>query len=216
MNSKKNKLKYELPDYVQGKISDEKLLKKIENEIKSDKDFMEEYSSIKSFLGKQMSIIEREAPQGYYSALLPEILNKAESAQSKKGFSIILNWRLATIFSVIILSVIFYRIGIYTPDNENLNTFIQQDSVNSVTAQIKDSIVPESNAGVTENSGIVTTIQKTKFKKVNPSDDFYDLLNENEELMKDYEQEESLDNAIKDLSDSRLNQILNEINNLNL
>jgi hypothetical protein len=216
MNSKKNKMRYELPDYVQGKISDEKLLHKIEDEIKSDKDFMEEYISIKSFFGQQMSINEREAPQGYYSTLLPEILNKAEQKKNKKGFSFILNWRLATIFTVIILSVIFYRIGIFTPGNDKLNTFIQHDSMNNLTTQINDSIVPESDANVKENTGIVTTTQKSKYKKDNPADDFYDLLNENEELMQDYEQEEPLDDVVKDLSDSKLNQLLNEINNLNL
>lgn len=216
MNSKKNKLKYELPDYVQGKISDKKLLKKIEDEIKSDKDFMEEYSSIKSFFGKQMSISEREAPQGYYSTLLPEIITKAEGTQNKKGLSILFNRKLATILSVIILSVIFYRIGIYTPGNDKLNTFIQHDSDKSDITGIKDSIVPESDVSIKENSGIVSVTPKAKYVKDNSSDDFYDLLNENVELMQEYESEESLEEDIKDLSESRLNQILDEINNLNL
>ena len=83
---KKNKLIFDLPDYIQGKIIDKKIIKSIEEEIRDNEDFRNEYETLKAFLKSDISLKEEEAPNGYYNNLLPQILDKLEKRNHVESF----------------------------------------------------------------------------------------------------------------------------------
>lgn len=219
---KKNKLIFDLPDYIQGKIIDKKIIKSIEEEIRDNEDFRNEYETLKAFLKSDISLQEEEAPNGYYNNLLPQILDKLEKRNRVESFykKYIFNWKLATVFSIFILVIIFYKnidfsgnsiennfpSGlneiITTQDsngfsNANDNTLISDNSTN----QISDSSMSVKN-NITKSSFHKSKINKTE-ETLDPQESLY--INENDE---------SIIDIIENTPDNEVNNLIEKINNI--
>lgn len=128
---------YELPDFIEGKISDEIIRNKIISLIKEDENFRMEYESLKNSIGSIRST-KINSPGNEYFANLTLKINKridekiypAGVLEKLKGLFI--NWKFATVFSVLLITVIFYKSGLIKNEGGNyLNEKISEFTVHN-------------------------------------------------------------------------------------
>ncbi len=144
MNNKLNieELKYLIPDYITGQISDaDKAL--IENALKESAELKEFHNELKStFEFTETVKFEEPSPQ-YFSNLLPRIHQRIEEQESKK-FSwdkIALLWKvLVPVAAIVVIALVYYMVKQpntqFTKDEQKKIEDIKKDSS-------KDSNKPE-------------------------------------------------------------------------
>ena len=135
------KLMHELPDYINGSITDDELRREIKNEIDSNPEFRSEYESMKStfsFLGE--AALHEPSPF-YFTNLLPNINKRIDAIESKHE-SVMPAWLINALKFAIPVVIIILGYFIYTqitgsddPSKEQMthdkNTIIQDDQPNT-------------------------------------------------------------------------------------
>ena len=164
---KNEDLLYSLPDYITGKLVDEDLKFRIENEINLNTDFKQEYEMMKETYSSIKDLQFSEPPAHYFNNLVPRLNQRIESV-SKFSFSHL--FRLANLFkyalpavSVIVLIVIF---TFPNKSNKNENMFKQTDNTiteimkaNTDTLQTDNETVENTSA---EENIVVENIQENE------------------------------------------------------
>lgn len=142
-----NGLLFELPDFIEGKISDDILRSKIISMIDDDRDFRMEYELLKNSLSS-IRQTEIESPGNeYFSNLTLKINKKIDESNITVGvfeklMALIINWKFATVFSVLLITVIFYKSGLINREGSKfLNEKISEFTVNSNSSILVDTSV---------------------------------------------------------------------------
>ena len=174
-NKNNEDLLYSLPDYISGKLNDERIRHSIEEEISRNAGFREEYELMKETYSSIKDLEFSEPPAHYFTNMVPRINQRIES---NSGFSFAHIFRLANLFkyalpavSVIVLIFIF---TFSNKSNKSENMFVHtEDTITEIMRNNKDTIktiekTVESNATeekeLTDNT-TVNTIHKVNREK---------------------------------------------------
>jgi len=136
---------YELPDFIEGKISDEILRNKIISLIDTDNDFRNEYESLRNSISSIRNTKISTPGSEYFSNLTIKINKKIDAKNYPAGVleklkGLIFNWKFATVFSVLLITVIFYKSGLINRDGSNyLNEKISEITYNNNSIIMVDS-----------------------------------------------------------------------------
>ena len=141
-NKNNEDLLYSLPDYITGKLNDEGIRHSIEEEIRINAGFREEYELIKETYSSIKDLEFSEPPAHYFTNMVPRINQRIES---NSGFSFAHMFRLANLFkyalpavSVIVLIFIF---TFSNKSNKNENMFVDtEDTITEIMKTNKDTI----------------------------------------------------------------------------
>ncbi len=147
-----NGLLFELPDFVEGKITDDILRGKIISLIDEDIDFRIEYELLKNSLSS-IRKTEIESPGNeYFSNLTLKINKKIDENKNtisifEKYRALIINWKFATVFSVLLITVIFYKSGLINREgskyfNEKISE-IAENRNSTVPVDTSENIIDE-------------------------------------------------------------------------
>lgn len=167
-NNNNEDLLYSLPDYITGKLNDEGIRHNIEEEIRINVSFREEYELMKETYSSIKDLEFSEPPAHYFTNLMPLINQRIEN---NSGFSFAHMFRLANLFkyalpavSVIVLIFIF---TFSNKSNKNENMFVHtDDTITEIMRNNKDTIktiekTVESNTTeekeLTDNTTVNTT-----------------------------------------------------------
>lgn len=145
-------LLFELPDFIEGKITDDILIGKIISLIDEDNDFRMEYESLKNSLSS-IRKTELESPGNeYFANLTLKISKKLDEDNNKisvfeKLRTLVINWKFATVFSVLLITVIFYKSGLINREgskylNEKISE-ITENSNSTITIDTSENIIDE-------------------------------------------------------------------------
>lgn len=231
----KNKIEYlliNLPDYIDGKIKDTDLIREIENRIKTNADFRDEYEKIKNSFSFLKETKFEEPPAHYFSTLLPKINERLEATQKHEEISIwekiFSYWKFAIPVVPIILVFIILKIDVFNPD-ETLKKDVQNETI--IKEKIDNNIIKEENKDIAElnednNKDAETNI--LQYKKSRTSNDYeyietkndYDFLNSNntnyiddylEEVGDYYDDEYLSEEDYEELSIEEQNEIISKL-----
>lgn len=220
-----------LPDYIEGKIKDPGLIRKIDDEIKTNEDFRNEYEEMKSSFSFIKETSLEEPPEHYFNTLLPKINERLEATHKHKEISIwekiFSYWKYAIPVIPIILIFIILKIDIFNPDetlkkNELNNTIIKEKEDNVISEKNKDLAV------VNEDTNKDTETNIPQYKKSRTSYDYeytetkddYDFINSNntsfvndylEEVGDYYDDEYLLEEDYENLSIEEQNEIITKL-----
>ncbi len=135
-------LLYELPDFIEGKITDELLRSKIISLINEDENFRKEYELLKNSMNTIRNIKTDIPGNEYFSNLTMNINRKIDEKYYNSGIweklqALFINWKFATVFSVLLIAVIFYKSGLLNRDSgnyliENKSELTQHNGSNNV------------------------------------------------------------------------------------
>jgi hypothetical protein len=167
-NNNNEDLLYSLPDYITGKLNDEGIRHNIEEEIRINAGFREEYELMKETYSSIKDLEFSEPPAHYFTNLMPLINQRIEN---NSGFSFAHMFRLANLFkyalpavSVIVLIFIF---TFSNKSNKSENMFVHtDDTITEIMRNNKDTIktiekTVESNTTeekeLTDNTTVNTT-----------------------------------------------------------
>ena len=190
-----------LPDYIEGKIEDPDLIRKIEDEIKTNEGFRNEYEEMKSSFSFLKEVRLEEPSEHYFSTLLPKINERLEATHKHEEISIwekiFSYWKFAIPVVPIILIFIILKIDIFNPDET-----LKKDEPNKTIIKEKDdnNLIKEENkdlAVLNENNNKDSETNILRYQKSRTSYDYeytetkdnYDFLNSNTSYVDDYLEE---------------------------
>lgn len=229
-------LLYNLPDYIEGKITDTDLIQKIEAEINLNPAFKSEFDLISSAIESVKGLKFSEPPDHYFSNLVPAINSRIEN--NKSDSTLFHFFRLSYLFkyalpalSVILVIII---INFSNKSNKDENMFVQSEkTINGImnnnsdiktdsTNNLKENNEMESNNENVEsnvinkekeinNSEIIKRKNKQETVSENNNINLLELFTENEESEDDYYYESDFNT----LSQSEQNEILNKLTKTN-
>jgi len=227
----KDKLKdllINLPDYIEGKIKDPDLIRKIEDEIKTNEGFRNEYEEIKSSFSFIKKVKLEEPPEHYFSTLLPKINERLEETSKHQEISIwekiFSYWKFAIPVIPIVLIFIILKIDFFNLDetlkkDDTNNTIIKEKEDNTIKEENKDLAVANEDTNKDTETNI-SQYQKSRtsydYKYTETKDD-YDFLNSNntsniddylEEVGDYYQDEDLLEEDYEELSIEEQNEII--------
>src|SRR5258706_3939025 len=174
MNNKLNigELKYLMPDYISGLLSDnDKLI--IENALKSSAELREFYEDVKGTFEFVKNVKFEEPPALYFNTLLPKIHEKIEQRASRKfqWSNIGAMWKIIIPVAAVLLIFIFYMV-LKSPEDQLTKKEIKpieeikKDTPKSQTPEIKDEkkniIEPKTDNISDEKRVKIKTQQQTK------------------------------------------------------
>jgi len=141
---------YSLPDYIAGKINDKGIQNKIEEEIRNNDGFRQEYELLKETYSSLKNLEFSEPPAHYFNNLIPRLNQRIEN---ENKFSFAHLFRLANLFKYALPAVtvvcVILLITFTNKSNKDENMFIQSD--NTITEIMKGSI--DSTAAVDTGTG---------------------------------------------------------------
>jgi hypothetical protein len=148
-------IKIFLPDYIEGKIEDEKLIKTIENEIVTNNSIKEEYDNLKNTIYFLKNTDLNSPPDLYFNSLLPRINDIVDSRQINKGlissFTSKINYFWKYLIPVIPVIIIIIVYNIYFKQFQNTDNKINQNNNSTNEAIIQN----DSNTGrINENDSM--------------------------------------------------------------
>lgn len=155
---------YELPDFIEGKIDDISLKNQIISLIEEDMDFRMEYESLKNSMASVRNTEFQLPGNEYFSNLTLRINKKIDEINDKPGIlvkfrEIFINWKFATVFSVLLITVIFYKSGLIYRGG---STYLQ-----------------ERVSEITENNNQMNLIDSSKIIIDEQDDEFVDFEDDN-------------------------------------
>ena len=224
-------LLYHLPDYIKGNIHDNKIISIIENELKTNRLFRQEFDKINSTINFLDTTLFDNPPDNYFSELIPEIRVKIADknrAKSRKDISLTFPfWRYIVPALTVILIIILYHtvnqetniINIpevrYNSSNEIINT--TKDTDNNPTVSIEASNVSTNNKEkktIDETlSNKIQIIKNEIFTTTDTNEDrnqFFDIFDA--EISQEEELSE-LEHEIDNLSITEQEDLLNKLEN---
>lgn len=131
-------LLYNLPDFITGKLADEGIKIKIDEEIRNNDDFRKEYESMKETYSSFKDLEFSEPPALYFTNLVP-LINQRIDSDSKFSLSHIfritnlLKYALPAVTVVCVIFIITFT----NKSNKDENMFVQTD--NTITEIMKTS-----------------------------------------------------------------------------
>ncbi len=147
-----NGLLFELPDFIEGKITDDVLRGKIIFLIDEDSDFRMEYELLKNSLSSISKTVIESPGNEYFSNLTLKINKKIDEDNNKisvfeKLRTRVINWKFATVFSVLLITVIFYKSGLINREgskylNEKISE-ITENSNSTIPVDTSENIIDE-------------------------------------------------------------------------
>ncbi|MFZ4592481.1 MAG: hypothetical protein ACOYN6_15880 [Ignavibacteria bacterium] len=231
-NKNNEDLLYSLPDYITGKLNDERIRHNIEEEIRINAGFREEYELMKETYSSIKDLEFSEPPAHYFTNMVPRINQRIES---NSGFSFAHMFRLANLFkyalpavSVIVLIVIF---TFSNKSSKNENMFVHtDDTITEIMRNNKDTIktiekTMESNATeekeLTDNTTVNTSHKVNREKNTNQTVKTVTekpVANNIESLFADTEQTENFDDYVYETDFSTLSgkeqaDLINKLSN---
>jgi hypothetical protein len=230
-NKNNEDLLYSLPDYITGKLNDEGIKHNIEEEIRINADFREEYELMKETYSSIKDLELSEPPAHYFTNLVPMINQRIEK---RNRFTFAHIFRLANLFkyalpavSVVVLIVIF---TFSNKSNVSENMFVQTDNTISGIMQtqndsthgknkVAENILQEEKE-ITENI-IQTVPPQINKEKVRTARNNSETMNGNisiniEELFTETEETEIFDDYVYEtefstLSGSEQSELINKL-----
>ena len=164
-----NKLIFELPDYIEGKIDNPGLEKKILNEINTNPEFRKEYEDLKNSFTFLENTELSEPPDHYFSTLLPKINAKLDKNRNTSEISIwekiFSYWKFAIPLVPIVLIFMIFKFDIFSPEKnlkveENSNNVIIKEKTNDEIEENKDIAVVQEDS----SDESVKTIKEKKYE----------------------------------------------------
>ena len=150
MNKKYN-LPEKLPDYIRGNITDGKIISEIENELKNNQAFAEEYNRLKEIILTLAHPKTDVVPDNYFLNLPDRISKRLNSEKEKKSGNFInqyfLNWKFAAVAAVIIIFMLIFKP--FSDSFKNVNEFA--DSVSETKNTVVQSTEQSKYPGGIEN-----------------------------------------------------------------
>ncbi len=225
---KQKELLINLPDYIEGKIKDLDLIRKIEDEMKTNEGFRNEYEEMKNSFSFIKKVKLEEPPEHYFSTLLPKINERIEATHKHEEISIwekiFSYWKFAIPVIPIVLLIVILKIDFFNPDE----TLKKDDINNTIIKEKEDNVIKEENkdlAVVNEDTNKDTETKISQYQKSRTSYDYeytetkddYDFLNSNntsniddylEEVKDFYHDEDLLEEDYEELSIEEQNEII--------
>lgn len=203
MGYTKEELKENLPDYINKKIEDTKLIEAIEYEISNNQDFKKEYDLISSVLSNFSNIEFSEPPENYFNNLLPRIKERITKRHVK--FNLIRSLSNLWKFAVPVAAIILFFIGYKTIfknsdyiDQLNKDTHVVFKELNHSDEKSDTSLNGDENS-ITEKSIYTDAGKETSSDKIKA-----DIKKRHESVRHNTLNTE--DNAIEDLGFSELDK----------
>ena len=179
-NTNNEDLIYSLPDYITGKLNDEGIKFRIEEEIRDNNGFRQEYELLRETYSSLKNLEFSEPPAHYFNNLIPRLNQRIEN-ESKFSFAHL--FRLANLFKYALPAVtvvcVILLITFTNKSNKDENMFIQSDntisdimkgsldSTTAVSTETGDSALEENDA-VDNTADNTTQVSKvTYIKKTN-------------------------------------------------
>jgi hypothetical protein len=151
-NKNNEDLLYSLPDYITGKLNNEGIKHNIEEEIRINADFREEYELMKETYSSIKNLELSEPPAHYFTNLVPMINQRIES-QNRITFSHI--FKLANLFKyalpAVSVIVIIFIFTFSNKNNVNENMFVQTDNTITEIMKTQNDSTHEKNEAVDNN-----------------------------------------------------------------
>lgn len=145
--NKLNNLSNELPDYIRENITDKKLKSEIENELKNNPEFAEEYNHLKEIILNLDNSKSDDAPDNYFLNLPDRIIERLGSENVKNPLNFVekyfLNWKFAAVAAVVIMFMLIVKPFSGSFDNKN---------------EFADSVTKSKNNVVQNNEQIINTV----------------------------------------------------------
>lgn len=149
--NKKNNLSKELPDYIRGNIADAKLKSEIENELKNNPAFAEEYNNLKEIILNLAHPESDDVPDNYFQNLPYRIIKRLDSERELNPRNLIykyfLNWKFAAAAAVVL--IFFLVVKPFSGSYDNINEFA--DSVTETKKTVVQNNVKIINVADIEN-----------------------------------------------------------------
>jgi len=217
-NKNNEDLLYSLPDYITGKLNDERIRHNIEEEIRINAGFREEYELMKETYSSIKDLEFSEPPAHYFTNMVPRINQRIGS---NSGFTFAHIFRLANLFKYALPAVsVIVLIFIFTFSNKsskNENMFVHtEDTITEIMKNNKDTIktiekTVESNATeekeLTDNTTVNTSHKVNREKNTNQTVKTVTekpVANNIESLFADTEQTENFDDYVYETDFSTL------------
>ncbi|MCX6157847.1 MAG: hypothetical protein NTY74_07700 [Ignavibacteriae bacterium] len=217
-NKNNEDLLYSLPDYITGKLNDEGIRHNIEEEIRINAGFREEYELMKETFSSIKDLEFSEPPAHYFTNMVPRINQRIGS---NSGFTFAHIFRLANLFKYALPAVsVIVLIFIFTFSNKsskNENMFVHtEDTITEIMKNNKDTIktiekTVESNATeekeLTDNTTVNTSHKVNREKNTNQTVKTVTekpVANNIESLFADTEQTENFDDYVYETDFSTL------------
>jgi hypothetical protein len=225
---------YSLPDYITGKLNDKGIKFRIEEEIRNNNGFRQEYELLKETYTSLKNLEFSEPPAHYFNNLIPRLNQRIEN-ESK--FSFVHLFRLANLFKYALPAVtvvcVILLITFTNKSNKDENMFVQSD--NTISEIMKGSI--DSTMAVNKETGDsanevndavdntadnttlvskVTYIKKTNINTVDISPNsvnIEDLLTESDDA--DNDDAYMYENEFTTLSKTEQSDIINKLTKVN-
>jgi len=204
----------------------------IEDEIKTNESFRNEYEEIKSSFSFLNEVRLEEPPEHYFSTLLPKINERLEATHKHEEISIweklFSYWKFAIPVVPIILIFIILKIDIFNPDEtlkkgEPNKTIIKEKEYNNIIKEeTKDiAVVNEDNNKDTETNISQYQISRTSYDyEYTETKNDYDFFNQNntsyiddylEEVGNYYDDEYLFEEDYEGLSTEEQNEIITKL-----
>lgn len=177
-NINKEDLIYSLPDYITDKLNDEGIKFRIEEEIRNNNVFRQEYELLKETYSSLKNLEFSEPPAHYFNNLIPRLNQRIENEDK---FSFAHLFRLANLFKYALPAVtVVFIIVIITftnKSNKDENMFVQSDNtitkimkepadtIMAIKTETGDSAVEENNA--VNSNDINNAVNNKQISKVN-------------------------------------------------
>ena len=225
---------YSLPDYITGKLNDEGIKFRIEEEIRNNNGFRQEYELLKETYSSLKNLEFSEPPSHYFNNLIPRLNQRIEN-ESKFSFAHL--FRLANLFKYALPAVtvvcVIVLITFTNKSNKDENMFIQSDNTISdimkgsldtamaVNTEIGDSALDENDA-VDNTADNTTQVSKVTYFKIADNSTFEispnsanieDLLTESEDA--DNDDAFMYENEFTNLSKTEQSDIINKLTKVN-
>jgi len=166
-------LLYELPDLIEGKLTDKIIKGKIISLLDEDKDFRMEYESLKNSLSSIRNTQLKSPGNEYFSNLTLKINERIDDKIYVPGVmekirEFIINWKFATALSVLLITLIFYKSGLINRDGSKyLHERITEITDNNNNTNLIDT----SENLIDENDYEFVDIEEDKYSSLNKGKD---------------------------------------------
>jgi hypothetical protein len=222
-----DELLYSLPDYVNGKVHDERLKSGIEKRINTDEEFRNEYMSVRNAFRFVKSSSLEEPPEHYFNSLVPRLNERIEKSRSvpAKDLRFILHlWRYVVPALTVILVIII--VAIPRKDKNELiqngnkdtqsNVTYSEDSLLEPSREDNDAVETDLSGGqdITDVTVNPVTIKYAPNKKdaaienKNVILNITDLIPDSDENAAEENDEYNYESDFKNLTPSEQNEVL--------
>lgn len=215
-----------LLDYIEGNLTDEQEIKKVEKYLKTDPDFRKTYNELLSSRQLLEKLEFKEPDEVYFASMLPKVRDRLEQQKHHRGpISLLRYWQVLIPALTVILVIVLLRSprspeNIYIPNTET-NTITQDTSSDKKEETSKTNISTEKTNFDPLRTGNEFILEKNLKTITTPPEllEEENILDENDledTFYKELEEELIIEEEFEKLPPEKQEIILNKIKEIQL